>query len=92
MRDKIFGEINAERDYQDEKWGSEFDNSNTLNDWATYITIYLGHAANMDNINDSETQRSHMLKVAALAVAALETFDRNKGFAPRHYDPTPIEV
>jgi hypothetical protein len=33
-----------------------------------------------------EEQRNNMLKVAALAVAALETFDRNDGFAPRHYD------
>lgn len=27
-----------------------------------------------------------MLKVAALAVAACEAFDRNGGFAPRHYE------
>ncbi len=87
MREQIFEEINKEREYQDQKWGSEFDDRNTVNDWATYISIYAGHAADMGNIHDIEQQRLHMLKVASLAVAALETFDRNNGFAPRHYEP-----
>jgi len=84
MRNKIFKEIKKERAYQDEKWGVKFDDKNTLNDWITYINIYAGEAAKMGI--SKEEQRKYMVKVASLAVAALEVFDRNGGFAPRHYD------
>ena len=84
MRDKIFKEIDKEREYQDNKWGDEFDSKNTLNDWVTYINIYLSNAAKMGI--SKEEQRKQFLKVATLGIAALEIFDRNDGFAPRHYD------
>lgn len=80
----IINEIKAERDYQDKKWGYEFDDKNTLNDWATYINIYLAKATAMGI--QKEEQRKMLVKVATLAVAALETFDRNGGFPNRHYD------
>jgi hypothetical protein len=81
---KILLDILAERDYQDEMWGQAFDNNNTINDWVSYITRYCGRATCMDA--DTENQREAMVKVAALAVAALEAFDRNGKFAPRHYE------
>jgi len=84
---KIFNEIEAERAYQDAKWGNTFDDKNTVNDWNQYIAGYGYRAASMENVGKPEEQRAAMVKVAALAVAALETFDRNNGFAPRHYDP-----
>lgn len=84
MRSNIFQEINKERDYQDSKWGIDFDNENTINDWATYINIYLAKATSFGV--SKKDQRKFMIKVAALSVAALETFDRNGGFADRHYD------
>lgn len=80
----VYEELKVERNYQDQKWGHDFDDKNTLNDWLTYINIYGAKAAAMDV--SKEDQRKYMVKVAALAVAALETFDRNDGFAPRHYD------
>jgi len=83
-REKIFKEINEEREYQNSRWGTEFDDKNTLNDWNMYIGMYGGYAAEIGK--SKEHQRKYMSKVAALAVAALETFDRNDGFAPRHYD------
>ena len=83
-RKKIFGEINEERDYQDTRWGTEFDNKNTINDWMTYISMYGGYATEINRTKVD--QRKYMLKVASLAVAALERFDENDGFAPRHYD------
>lgn len=82
--EKILAEIAEERKRQDELWGVEFDRKNTLNDWGTYIGQYTGYAAEMGRT--PEEQRDFMLKVAALAVAALEAFDRNNGFPPRHYD------
>lgn len=82
--DGLFEEIREEREYQDSKWGTEFDNKNTVNDWVAYIAQYSGYAIKMGN--STVEQRRHMLKVATLAVAALEAFDRNEGFPPRHYD------
>ncbi len=85
-RARIFEAINAERKYQDGKWGSSFDALNTLNDWAAFITIYLGRALRM-KLSKAEV-RSAMIKVAALCVALLERLDSEvgEGVAPRHYD------
>jgi hypothetical protein len=82
--EKVLKDIRNERDYQDTQWGQEFDDKNTLNDWATYIIIYLGNATSMGT--DPAEQRRQLIKVATLSVAALESFDRNNGFPPRHYD------
>jgi hypothetical protein len=78
VRQSIYRDIEAERRYQDEKWGDEFDSKNTLNDWVTYITVYAGRAAEMGQ----ETPRQKLLKVATLVVAALEQEEWPK----RHYD------
>lgn len=83
-RDEIFNELKQEREYQDKKWGTEFDDKNTVNDWGTYINIYLAKATDMKATK--EQQREAMRKVAALSLAALESFERNGKFAARHYD------
>lgn len=80
--ERIVQQIKEEREYQ-AKWGNNFDDKNTANDWATYIAQYLTEGT---RIKDPRPMREAFLKAAALAVAALETFDRNNGFAPRHYD------
>jgi len=84
-RPQIFEAIEKERAYQDEKWGTRFDDRNTVNDWAAYINTYLGERTTKMGLTP-EQQREGMVKVATLAVAALESFDRNQGFPPRHYD------
>ena len=84
VRQEIFDEIETERAYQDDKWGNEFDDQNTANDWVTYITNYATQAAPLKfNKDNFETK---MRKVAALAIAAIETSRRNNGPARRHYD------
>lgn len=80
----IFKEILKEQEYAYKKWGTTFDDNNTINDWATYIIIYLGKATAMNSPVDE--QRKQLLKVANLAVSAIRAFDRNKEFPPRHYD------
>jgi len=80
----ILGQIVAERVYQDKKWGTQFDDKNTVNDWGAYIGIYLAKATDMSAGNGE--QYKALIKVAALAVAALETMERNGRFPPRHYD------
>lgn len=80
-RESIFDAINAEREYQNKKWGEEFNSKNTLNDWVAYIASYTGKAVTLPF--DANTYRTSLLKVAALCVAALERGDE---FVPRHYD------
>lgn len=81
---KILDEIGEERAYQERKWGSKFDDKNTRNDWVTYIVMYASAGARMDK--GVEDFKEAMVKVAALAVAALQACERNGRFPPRHYD------
>lgn len=83
-REQIFAEIDAEREYQEGRWGTDFDDQNTPNDWVSYITRYLGNTCGFDI--DPAERRQQLVKVAALAVAAIETQER-VGVVPRHYDP-----
>jgi hypothetical protein len=77
-RDIILEEIDKERDYQVGIWSADNDNKNTINDWITYICSYAtkGRAS-------SKEFREMMVKVGALAVAAIEAYDRNHGHVPR---------
>jgi hypothetical protein len=81
----ILTDMIKERVYEENTWGTVFDNKNTLNDWVTFTNIYLGGAAAIKATPGE--QRKGVLKAATLLVAALQSFDRNGGFAPRHYDP-----
>ena len=56
----------------------EFDKTNSCNDWVAYINAYLGRAANRVSKNQREGQdfRTNMVKVAALALAAIEAHDK----------------
>lgn len=83
IRDQVFEAIENERDYQNGKWGTAFDDKNTINDWTTYIARYATNAAWAQT---GEDQAKQLVKVAALAVAALEALARNSGLPQRHYD------
>jgi hypothetical protein len=75
-----------ERQRAQEKWGNDFDDKSTINDWVAYITVYLGEAVSYKN-EDPEKIPDSLVKIAGLAVAALETYWRNNdSMAPRHYD------
>lgn len=80
----VIKSIELERKYQESQWGTEFDDKNTANDWATYISNYTSKATELPW--NPVVWRKNMLKVATLAVAAIEAFDRNGGLPPRHYD------
>lgn len=83
VQDEALNAIRVEREYQNKRWGTEFDDNNTINDWVTYITRYAGQAAFAEV---GQSQVTQLVKVAALAVAALEAYARNDGFPSRHYD------
>lgn len=70
---KAFASIINERRYQDEKWGGpEHDDGETELNWQRYITEY----ANAQGRSASYDFRKRMVKVAALAMAAIEAVDR----------------
>lgn len=81
-RPEIFRAIEDERTYQDEIWGRDFDQCNTINDWSAFIVNYLGRAVAAENVDNPGAQRKALIKVAAICVAALE----QPAFAPRHYE------
>jgi len=80
----IFTDIEKELEYARGKWGTAFDNRNTLNDWVTYTAMYATEAARMDT--PPTRVRPLLIKAAGLLISAIERLDVNGRFAPRHYD------
>ncbi|HUU93215.1 MAG TPA: hypothetical protein VM238_18630 [Phycisphaerae bacterium] len=78
----ILEEVVAERNRQRElKHGGDtdaFDRGNSRNDWLAYIMAYAGRAAAKVFRNEREgcQFRENMIKVAALAIAAIEAHDK----------------
>lgn len=76
---EIVNDVLAERNRQRELAGIEdLDKRNTKNDWVGYITAYSGRAADKVIRNQKEGQdfRTNMVKVAALALAAIDAHDK----------------
>lgn len=85
----IFNEITEELSYQEKRWGTKADDTiNRPNDWVAYISHYAtkwftGGFAPYSDMGVNGFRKS-MIKVAALAVAAVKSLDRqreNKGSA-----------
>lgn len=79
----VYEEIKAERAYQIERWGNDKDDElNRPNDWVAYIAHHSsrwfpgGFAPYSPEVLDEF--RKQMVKVATLAVAAIESHDRKK--------------
>lgn len=74
VRDEVAAEIQRERDYQDEKWGGpEGDDKRTPAEFAGYIMEYLLASTERAARHDIRTR---LVKVSALAAAAVEAMDR----------------
>jgi hypothetical protein len=73
----IMQEIAAERTRQIEKWGNEFDDANQPHDWAGFIMHYTAVGIT-DRLGAAPGRpfREAMLKVATLAIAAIDAHDR----------------
>ena len=69
----------AERARQDGKWGGPQvdDARKTQEDWCNDIEAYAVWARQMHRMGSPDKYRRRMLQIAALAVAACESFDRN---------------
>lgn len=83
MSNRILDEIKAERVRQDLKWGgSVHDDQHSMNDWITFITAYATKeydCCEQHIAGDLFVFRDNAVKVAALAVAAIEWVDRKEG-------------
>ena len=57
---------------------NEFDKGNTCNDWVAYIATYNGRATRKGFSNGQEKGGfvDNMIKVAALAIAAIEAHEK----------------
>ena len=80
---KAVNDMLAERERQesltfDNKPTDDFDRANTKNDWVAFICAYAGRASDKVARNQREGQgfRESMIKVAALALAAIEAHDK----------------
>jgi hypothetical protein len=71
-RDLVLADISAEREAQDAKWGgSDHDDDHADSDWLCYIRKHAARAEESHAVF-----RQQMVRIAALAVAAIESFDR----------------
>ncbi len=93
-RSLIYAEIERERNRQDVKWGGpKHDDTKGVRDWVTYIVAYLGEAVNRDSdwAHNLSFSRIAIVKVAALCVAALESFDREMMRRVEGAEPSDLE-
>jgi hypothetical protein len=79
----VYDEIKAERDYQVERWGTKADTElNTPNDFVSYIAHYatrwLDGTFEPYRAETADAYRTSMVKVATLAVAAVEALDAQR--------------
>lgn len=80
-------EILKERDAARARWGEEFDDKNTVNDWIAYVSSYAARAFIWPF--SPTVFRDSFIKVAVIAIAAVQALDRNGGkIAKRHYEDT----
>jgi len=76
--DEILDEIRCEREHQD-KLSYEFkDDTHSMNDWVAFVVKYLGPSLNGGKGAEDKMFRYQMIKVAAIAVAAVQAIDRKK--------------
>jgi hypothetical protein len=86
----VYDEIKKEREYQDGKWGHETDDTlNTPWMWASYIGQYATKWMRGEflpvSVDTTNTFRTCMIKVAAIAVAAIESIDRQRASAVKTF-------
>ena len=75
-----------EANYAFEKWGLDFDDKNTLNDWLTYAGMYGTDAARMGATKDE--QYAMLIKAAHLMLCAAGRV-RQGALPDRHYEGQP---
>ncbi len=79
-QNSIIEEIIKERKKQDEQWGGqEHDDKHVPADWLVYIMKFMGRMGQAtQHPFEKKVYRDCMIKTAALALAAIESIDRQK--------------
>lgn len=73
----IFGEILEERHRQDEQWGGPaHDDNHSAAEWICWIVKHVGKAVASAESKDGTALRHRLIVIAALVVAAIESYDR----------------
>lgn len=81
IKQGLLADIEDERRRQDAQWGGpEHDDEHSMYDWRNYI---IKQMIAFENDIHGPTRRSRLIKIAALAVAALECIDRADELAVR---------
>ena len=77
----VLAAVTTERARQDGKWGGAQadDARKTPEEWCNDIEAYSVWARQMHRMGSPDKYRRRMMQIAALAVAACESFDRNGG-------------
>lgn len=73
MMEQVLMEVRAERLRQDEKWGSQ--RALHPRTWLTILVEEVGEVANASLERDHANYREELVQVAAVAVAAVESYD-----------------
>lgn len=84
---EILNEIHAERVVQDKQWGgSDHDDQHTGSDWLNFISRFNSKAFRElciengelkdDRVEIHASYRKRLVQIAALALAAIEVYDR----------------
>lgn len=77
MRAAIFTQIEEERRRQDGEWGQQHDDKHTTHDWIAILSKHIGRAVVYPwDRAAAAAYRQQMVRVAAVAVAAIEWVDR----------------
>lgn len=74
--DEVLREVGIERTAQKMLFSMAYDDGHTDNDWIAIMARHVGLAANDGGADDHVRFRRQMVRVAALAVAAIEAVDR----------------
>lgn len=75
----VISEVIAERTRQDDKFGgAQHDDEKNPEDWCSTIEHYVGWAEEMHRMGSPEKYRRRMRQIAAIAVAACQSFDRKR--------------
>ena len=73
----VYDDIRAERTRQDAKWGGpSHDDDHDRWDWIGFVRKHATRAFAAVKRGELDDYRQHMVRVAALVVAAIESHDR----------------
>lgn len=76
ISDRVVEEVLKEREYQREKWTVEHDVQHTPLEWLAILATWVGKASAAAIRGDRAGFRKRLVQVAAICMAAVESFDR----------------